>query len=80
VDLLGDSDPITILQRQIIRVLDGHDGGTVMAALALTLTSVMTWAEAKSGARLPAPALMLREDLTYLVTDIVQARTAQRES
>lgn len=78
--ILDDNDPICILSDQIIKTLEGHDGGTVLAALAMTLTTTMAWAANKSGCPMPPDALMLRDDLTQLTADIVRARGEQRES
>lgn len=80
MDVLGDNDPVSILQQQIIRTLQGHDGGTAIAALSLTLMSTIALASAKTGVPLPAGMLILRDDLTDLVVDILQARATQRES
>jgi hypothetical protein len=80
MSLLDNDDPITVLHQQIITTLRNHDGGTVMAALALTLTTTMAWAASKSKEPLPPDMLALRDALTLLIGDIVHARDGQRES
>lgn len=80
MDVLGDDDPISILQQQIIRTLHGQDGGTVLAALALTLMATLSLASSKTGVPVPPVIFALRDDLTDLVADIIHARSAQRES
>ena len=78
--VLDDNDPITILHLQIIELLRGHDGGTVMAALALTLTTTFAWVAVKSREPMESTMLSLRDDLTDLVRDVVHHRGEQRES
>ena len=78
--VLDDNDPITVLHQQLIATLRGHDGATVLAALALTLTTTMAWIASKSREPLPDNLLALRDDLTYLIGDVIRGRSAQRES
>ena len=80
MDILGPDDPIIHLSDHINDTLKGYDGGTVLAALALTITTTIMWAQHKSNVPAGSPLLALRDDLTDLIVDIVRARGAQRES
>ena len=79
MDVLGDSDPITQLSRQISLTLDGHDGGTVLGALAMSLSLTILWTGHKSGP-LPTELRELNDSLVGLIVFIVRTRSTQRES
>lgn len=77
---LDDSDPISILSRQINSTLLNHDGGTALAALSLSLAVTMQLARAKTGVTFPPDIVLLYELLPDFAADIIKARDAQRES
>jgi hypothetical protein len=78
---LDDDDPVWLLSQQLQRVCLGHDGGTVTAALALTLGSVMALVFSKMGGSPPAHLAELRGVLNELTADILRERDrAPRES